>query len=70
MISKWCKSQGIKLSDLVHHINEEGIEEANHDHFLSLLEKMSLTLSFSNCSEALGIGDHALYRVSVVEYRY
>jgi hypothetical protein len=43
MISKWCKSQGIELG-LVRYINEEGITEADHDHFLSLLEKMSSTL--------------------------
>ncbi|KAE8037815.1 hypothetical protein FH972_010370 [Carpinus fangiana] len=43
MISKWCKSQGIELGP-VHYINEEGITEADHDHFLSLLEKMSSTL--------------------------
>lgn len=43
MISKWCKSRGIEL-DPVHYINEDGITEADRDHFLSLLEKMSSTL--------------------------
>ncbi|XP_062175591.1 U-box domain-containing protein 9 [Alnus glutinosa] len=42
MISKWCKSRAIEL-DPVHYINEEGITEADRDHFLSLLEKMTST---------------------------
>ncbi|KAG7946497.1 hypothetical protein I3843_14G042200 [Carya illinoinensis] len=45
MISQWCKSRGIELSDPVYQINEEGMTEADREHFLSLLEKMSLTLS-------------------------
>lgn len=44
MISQWCKSQGLELPDLAQNVNEEGITEADRDHFLSLLEKMSLTL--------------------------
>ncbi|KAJ9169816.1 hypothetical protein P3X46_017966 [Hevea brasiliensis] len=44
MISQWCKNQGLELPDPVHYVNEEGITEADRDHFLSLLEKMSLTL--------------------------
>lgn len=44
MISQWCKSRGLKLPDLSQHANEEGMTEADRDHFLSLLEKMSLTL--------------------------
>lgn len=44
MISQWCKSRGLKLPDLAQHANEEGTTEADRDHFLSLLEKMSLTL--------------------------
>lgn len=44
MISQWCKSQGLELPDLSQNVNEEGITEADRDHFLSLLEKMSLTL--------------------------
>ncbi|KAG8642004.1 U-box domain-containing protein 9 isoform X2 [Manihot esculenta] len=41
MISQWCKSQGLEFPDPVHYDNEEGITEADRDHFLSLLEKMS-----------------------------
>lgn len=44
MISQWCKSQGLELPDPVHYVNEEGITEADRDHFLSLLEKMSSAL--------------------------
>ncbi|KAJ6338981.1 hypothetical protein OIU76_008446 [Salix suchowensis] len=44
MISQWCESQGLELPDLAQHVNEEGITEADRDHFLSLLEKLSLTL--------------------------
>lgn len=45
MISQWCRSQGIELPNPVQYINEEGITEADRDHFLSLLKKMSATLS-------------------------
>ncbi|PON75083.1 Beta-catenin [Parasponia andersonii] len=41
MISQWCKCRGIELSDPVLYFNEEGITEADRDHFLSLLGKMS-----------------------------
>ncbi|KAF9688435.1 hypothetical protein SADUNF_Sadunf02G0196900 [Salix dunnii] len=44
MISQWCQSQGLDLPDLAQHVNEDGITEADRDHFLSLLEKLSLTL--------------------------
>ncbi|KAH9770908.1 hypothetical protein WN944_019497 [Citrus x changshan-huyou] len=44
MISQWCRSQGIELPNSVQYINEEGITEADRDHFLSLLKKMSATL--------------------------
>ncbi|EXB84496.1 U-box domain-containing protein 9 [Morus notabilis] len=44
MISQWCKCRGIELSDPLHYINEEGITEADRDHFLSLLGKMSSSL--------------------------
>ncbi|KAA8543555.1 hypothetical protein F0562_021699 [Nyssa sinensis] len=44
MISQWCKSQGIQLLDPVQYSNEDGLTEADRDHFLSLLEKMSSTL--------------------------
>lgn len=45
MVSKWCESRGIELLDPVHYINDEGITEADTDHFLCLLKKMSSTLS-------------------------
>uniref|UniRef100_A0A2N9I0H8 RING-type E3 ubiquitin transferase n=1 Tax=Fagus sylvatica TaxID=28930 RepID=A0A2N9I0H8_FAGSY len=45
MISQWCRSRGIELSDPVYNINDvEGVTDADRDHFLSLLEKMSLAL--------------------------
>ncbi|KAL0417986.1 UNVERIFIED_CONTAM: U-box domain-containing protein 9 [Sesamum radiatum] len=45
MIAEWCKNHGIKLPDSVHYTNEEGLTEADRDHFLSLLKKMSATLA-------------------------
>ncbi|KAK9281549.1 hypothetical protein L1049_004452 [Liquidambar formosana] len=45
MISQWCKSKGIELSDPIQYTNEDGITESDRDYFLSLLEKMSLTPS-------------------------
>ncbi|KAK6940470.1 U-box domain [Dillenia turbinata] len=45
MILKWCKNQGIELSTSVVYINDEGLTEADRDHFLALLEKMSSSLS-------------------------
>lgn len=46
MISQWCKSRGgIEFSDSVQHINEDGNTEVDRDHFLSLLEKMSSTIT-------------------------
>uniref|UniRef100_A0A5B6YH20 RING-type E3 ubiquitin transferase n=1 Tax=Davidia involucrata TaxID=16924 RepID=A0A5B6YH20_DAVIN len=45
MISQWCKSHGIQLSDPVQYFNEDGLTEADRDYFLSLLEKMSSTFS-------------------------
>ncbi|KAK6937864.1 U-box domain [Dillenia turbinata] len=45
MILKWCKNQGVELSDSVVYINDEGLTEADRDHFLTLLEKMSSSLS-------------------------
>ncbi|XP_044501022.1 U-box domain-containing protein 9-like [Mangifera indica] len=44
MISQWCKCQGIELPNPAHYVNE-GVTEADRDHFLSLLEKMSASLS-------------------------
>uniref|UniRef100_A0A2P2L421 RING-type E3 ubiquitin transferase n=1 Tax=Rhizophora mucronata TaxID=61149 RepID=A0A2P2L421_RHIMU len=43
MISQWCKNQGLELPDPIHYLNEEGLTEADRDHFLSLLGKMSST---------------------------
>ncbi|XAR58768.1 Ubiquitin--protein ligase [Bertholletia excelsa] len=45
MISQWCKSQGVQLPDPVQYSNEDGLTEADRDHLLSLLEKMSSTQS-------------------------
>ncbi|GKU85957.1 hypothetical protein SLEP1_g552 [Rubroshorea leprosula] len=45
MISQWCKGQGVELPDLVNSSNEEGVTEAERDCFLSLLEKMSASIS-------------------------
>ncbi|KAH7521017.1 hypothetical protein JRO89_XSUnG0130900 [Xanthoceras sorbifolium] len=39
-----ASGQGIELPNPVQYSNEEGITEADRDHFLSLLEKMSATL--------------------------
>ncbi|XP_059626253.1 U-box domain-containing protein 9-like isoform X2 [Cornus florida] len=44
MISKWCKSHGIQLAELVENSTEDGLTEADRKHFICLLEKMSLTL--------------------------
>lgn len=45
MISRWCKTHGIQLPDPVQYSKEDGLTEADRDHFLSLLDKMSSTLS-------------------------
>ncbi|GMP90264.1 hypothetical protein CsSME_00041472 [Camellia sinensis var. sinensis] len=45
MISQWCKNNGTQLPDPTQYSNEDGITEADRDHFISLLEKMSSTLS-------------------------
>ncbi|KAE8659319.1 U-box domain-containing protein 9 [Hibiscus syriacus] len=44
MISKWCKSQGIELPSPVMNDKEEGVTEAERDHFFSLLEKLTAAL--------------------------
>ncbi|XVF32097.1 hypothetical protein REPUB_Repub17cG0052700 [Reevesia pubescens] len=44
MISQWCKSQGIELPNPVPNGKEEGVTEAERDHFFSLLEKLSAAL--------------------------
>lgn len=45
MIEQWSKNQGIELSNTVQYIDEEGLNEADREHFLCLLKKMSSTLS-------------------------
>ncbi|XP_058196637.1 U-box domain-containing protein 9 [Rhododendron vialii] len=45
MISQWCKSHEMQLPDPTQYSNEDGLTEADRDHFISLLEKMSSTLS-------------------------
>ncbi|XP_073144372.1 U-box domain-containing protein 9-like [Henckelia pumila] len=44
MIVQWCKNREITLSESLQHSSEEGLMEADRDHFLSLLGKMSSTL--------------------------
>ncbi|XP_021273663.1 U-box domain-containing protein 9 [Herrania umbratica] len=44
MISQWCKSQGIELPNPVQYGKQEGVTKAEHDHFFSLLDKLSATL--------------------------
>ncbi|XAR60914.1 Ubiquitin--protein ligase [Bertholletia excelsa] len=45
MICQWCKSRGIQVPDPLQYSNEEGLTEADREHFISLLEKMSKTLT-------------------------
>nr|GMD73169.1 U-box domain-containing protein 9-like [Ipomoea batatas] len=45
MIAQWCESNGIQLPDPILYLSDEGLTEADRDHFLSLLEKMSSTVS-------------------------
>ncbi|GAV70767.1 U-box domain-containing protein/KAP domain-containing protein [Cephalotus follicularis] len=45
MISQWCKNQGIELPNSVEYGDEEGVTDAERDHFVSLIEKMSATTS-------------------------
>lgn len=45
LISQWCKSHGFQLPDSLQYSDEDGLTESDRDHFLSLLEKMSSTLS-------------------------
>ncbi|GAB4841478.1 hypothetical protein Ancab_022194 [Ancistrocladus abbreviatus] len=45
MVSEWCENRGIKFSDTAQYINEDGITDADRDHFFSLLQKMSSTIS-------------------------
>ncbi|KAG9154380.1 hypothetical protein Leryth_000820 [Lithospermum erythrorhizon] len=45
MISQWCKKNRIKLPDPVQYSKEEGLTEADRGLFLSLLDKLSKTMS-------------------------
>lgn len=45
MIAQWCKNHGIKLPDSLQYIGDDGLTEADRDHFLNLLEKMSANVS-------------------------
>ncbi|CAL0328192.1 unnamed protein product [Lupinus luteus] len=45
MIEQWSKKQGIELSNNFSYGDEEGITEADRDHFLCLLKKMSSGIS-------------------------
>ncbi|CAI9768484.1 unnamed protein product [Fraxinus pennsylvanica] len=45
MILQWCKNHGIELLEPVQYSDEDVLTEADRDHFLSLLRKMSSTLS-------------------------
>lgn len=45
MISQWCKNHGVQLPDSFQYSDEDGVTESDRDRFLSLLEKMSKTLS-------------------------
>lgn len=45
MILQWCKNQEIQLPDPIQCCNEAGLTEADRDHFISLLEKMSSNIS-------------------------
>ncbi|KAG9149348.1 hypothetical protein Leryth_003324 [Lithospermum erythrorhizon] len=45
MISQWCKKNRIQLPDPDRYSKDEGLREADKDLFLSLLDKLSKTLS-------------------------
>ncbi|ESW12693.1 hypothetical protein PHAVU_008G134400 [Phaseolus vulgaris] len=45
MVEQWLKNQGVELSNTVEYIDEEGLNQADREHFLCLLKKMSSTLS-------------------------
>lgn len=45
MISQWCKNNGIQLPDPVQYSEDEGLTEEERDRLVSLLKKMSSTLS-------------------------
>ncbi|KAL6511094.1 hypothetical protein OROGR_022218 [Orobanche gracilis] len=48
MITKWCNNHGISYPDSARYTNEEGLTEADKNHFLSLLTKMSSTILEQN----------------------
>ncbi|PWA63314.1 Armadillo [Artemisia annua] len=41
MITQWCKNHGVRLPSPLQYANEDGLTEADQDHFLSLLKKLS-----------------------------
>ncbi|MFS7954012.1 putative U box domain, armadillo-like helical, Zinc finger, RING/FYVE/PHD-type [Helianthus anomalus] len=45
MITQWCKNRGVQFPGPVQYPDENGLTEADHDLFLSLLKKMSCTQS-------------------------
>ncbi|CAK9323649.1 unnamed protein product [Citrullus colocynthis] len=47
MIAQWCATRGIELQDRirVHYLDDDVITEADRDRFLTLIEKMSMTIS-------------------------
>lgn len=45
MISQWCKTSGVQLPDPIQYSEDDGPTEADRDHFISLLSKMSSSLS-------------------------
>lgn len=45
MIKKWCKSHGIQFPDSNQYSDDDGLTKSDQDHFNSLLEKMSSSLS-------------------------
>lgn len=45
MISQWCKSRDLELSDPAQYINDDVVTAADRDHFISLLEKVSSSVS-------------------------
>ncbi|KAL8087687.1 U-box domain-containing protein 9-like [Apium graveolens] len=45
MIAKWCKSRGVQLPDSNQNSDEEALTKSDRDLFISLLEKMSSSLS-------------------------
>ncbi|XP_047310685.1 U-box domain-containing protein 9 [Impatiens glandulifera] len=44
MISQWCNSHGMKIPHPVYDPNEDGLTDADREHFVALLDKMSASL--------------------------